>query len=249
MDYSQNQIITAFKLYSTLSTKGYGDEDDLRLYLADDQIRNLIDEFAKEVDCVIFPSGDNLYFIPKVMDSPFHISNQSLKDNYLPSKYNNSDVYMMYIAIIVLFGAFYDSYQTTEITREFLPIDEWLNMINERMDSLKEHERETLKSLEKEYLYNWTDILDKWEALDDLKENVATQDARTNSRFSFLNTVRNFLKDQDLIDDIGNDEITLTEKAKTIIKRYYMEYDFNRGILDFIYGITQKEGEKNASNI
>ncbi|MGO3169087.1 DUF6063 family protein, partial [Senegalia sp. (in: firmicutes)] len=76
-----------------------------------------------------------------------------------------------------------------------------------------------------------------------------TQDARTNSRFSFLNTVRNFLKDQDLIDDIGNDEITLTEKAKTIIKRYYMEYDFNRGILDFIYGITQKEGEKNASNI
>jgi len=50
-----------------------------------------------------------------------------------------------------------------------------------------------------------------------------------------LNTVKKFLEAQDLIRDIGADELTLTEKARTIIQRYYMEVEHNRSILEFIY--------------
>ena len=46
---------------------------------------------------------------------------------------------------------------------------------------------------------------------------------------------KQFLEKQDMIKDIGNDEIEITQKTKVIIQRYYMDYEYNRGLLDFIY--------------
>ena len=42
--------------------------------------------------------------------------------------------------------------------------------------------------------------------------------------------------------DIGNNEMELTEKTKVIVQRYYMDYEYNRGLLDFIYQFDKKEG-------
>lgn len=233
----------AFKLYSILSVKGYGEKEELRLYLADELIRGLVDQFAKEVDCTVFASGDYIYMIPVSKNSVYHVSNDSIKKTFLPSKSVNLDLYMMYVAVIVLFGEFYDSYQTMEPTRDFLPVNEWLTSLNERILTIKEHGIEKLKEIDKELDYNWSSIVEKWEDMDVIKEKVKVQDARTNSRKSFLNTVKQFLEAQELINDIGNEELELTEKAKTIIQRYYMEYDYNRGILDFMYQLDQKKGE------
>ncbi|MBF8983806.1 non-ribosomal peptide synthetase module [Lutibacter sp. B2] len=250
MNYNQEEVIQAFKIYSKLSIDGYSDKDEIRLYLADDSIRGLVDQFAREVDSTVFVAGDYIYLVPLSMNSSFHVSNETIKRTYLPSKAVNLDIYMMYVAIIVLFGEFYDSYQTNEPTRDFLPLDEWLISVNNRISLIKEYDQEELKEYEKEYEYNWLSILEKWDAKDDLKENVKTQDARTNSRLSFLNIVKRFLEAQELIVDIGNDEIALTEKAKTIVQRYYMEYEYNRGILEFMYQFEQKKGEsKDASNL
>lgn len=244
MIYNNEQVLKAFKLYTKLSLAGFGESDELRLYQADDAIRGLVNQFAKEVDCTIFLSGERLYFIPLALSSPFHVSNDYLKRKYLPNKAVNLDLYLMYVAIIILFGEFYNSYQTTEPTRDFIPLNDWLAKVNERILALKEHDLEELKEIEKEQEYNWVAILEKWEAMDDLKEKVKMQDARTVSRLSFLNTVKGFLEEQELIRDIGNEEIELTEKAKTIIQRYYMEYEYNRGVLEFIYQEDQKKGEK-----
>ncbi|GAY76190.1 hypothetical protein NBRC111894_1744 [Sporolactobacillus inulinus] len=41
--------------------------------------------------------------------------------------------------------------------------------------------------------------------------------------------------------DIGNEEIRLTEKAKTIIQRYFMEVEYNKGIFEFLYGFEGDE--------
>ncbi|MEJ8552628.1 DUF6063 family protein [Tepidibacter sp. Z1-5] len=244
MIYNQEQVIQAFKIYSKLAVNGYGDTDELRLYLADDAIRGLVEQFAKEVDCTIFVAGDCIYLIPISMSSPFHISNENIKKTYLPSKATNIDIYVMYVAVIIMFGEFYNSYQTIEPTRDFLSIDDWLLRVNDRILSLKAYDKEELKELEKEYEYNWISIVEKWDAMDDLKEKVKTQDARVSSRLSFLNTVKKFLEAQELIVDIGNDELELTQKAKTIVQRYYMEHEYNRGILEFMYKLEQMKGEK-----
>lgn len=242
MQYEEQLIIQAFKIYSSLAAKGIGEKDEIRQYLVDDRVRGLVDRFAEEVQCTLVVAGDYIYMIPKTDASIFHISNESIKKDYLPAKALNADIYLMYVAIIILFGEFYDGYQSMNPTRDFVAIGDWLDIVNERIFSLKEHSDEKIKELEREYSYNWIDVIDKWDPLDDLKENVKRQDARTASRLSFLNITRNFLVDQGLINELGNDELELTEKAKTIIQRYYMEYEFNRGILDFIYSIDKREG-------
>lgn len=239
MYYSNEQVMKAFKIYSRLAAEGTGEKEDLRQYLVDDALRGLIDQFAEEVQCTVFVAGDYIYMIPKAVVSDFHISNENIKREYLPARASNADIYLMYVAIIVLFGEFYDSYQTTNPTRDFISLEHWLNSVNERIFSLKEHDTEKLQKLEKEYEYNWVTVLENWELLDDLKEGVRKQDARTASRLTFLNITKNFLEEQELINDIGNDQIELTEKAKTIIQRYYMDYEFNRGILDFMYSLDK----------
>lgn len=248
MTYEQEQVIQAFKMYSTLAINGKAYKDDLRLYIADDTIRGLVNQFAQEMDCIILVVGDMVYMVPLAIYSPFHVFNQSIKDKHLPSKAVNADIYMMYISIIILFGEFYDSYQTIEATRDFIRVGDWLNIVNEKILSIKTFNEEKLLELEEKYEYNWIAIIDKWDALDDIKENVA-QTARTISRMSFINVVKKFLENQELIEEIGNDEIQLTEKAKAIIQRYYMELEHNREILEFIYSLEGKEGEENAGHI
>ncbi len=241
MLYSNEQIMNAFKLFLILSGKGCAGKDELRLYIADDTIRGLVDQFAKEADCTVFSAGDNIYMIPLSKDSIFHVSNEHIKKEYLTKAQVNLDIYLMYLSAIVLFGEFYDSYSSTEPTRDFITLSEWLESINERIESLSEHDEEKLKELDKEYDYNWTLLSKKWTDMDEIKETSKKQDGRTVSRVSFLNQVKNFLSKNELICDIGNNEIELTEKAKIIVQRYYMEYDYNRGILDFMYKLDNKE--------
>jgi len=73
----------------------------------------------------------------------------------------------------------------------------------------------------------------------DVKETAKKQAGNTISRLSFIDTVKKFLLDQDLIQEIGNDEITITEKAKTIVQRFFMEIEYNKGIFEFIYGFER----------
>ena len=79
--------------------------------------------------------------------------------------------------------------------------------------------------------------------MDDIKETAKKQSGNTISRLSFIDTARRFLIDQGLIVDIGNHEVALTEKAKTIVQRFFMEVEYNRGIFEFIYGFEREKDD------
>ena len=121
-------------------------------------------------------------------------------------------------------------------------MEEWLEAVHLRLESISQIEEEELRKIEEEQEYNWIRILEKWMAIDDVKEKAKKQSGNTNSRMSFLNSVKNFLEKQGMIHDIGNNEMELTEKTKVIVQRYYMDYEYNRGLLDFIYQFDKKEG-------
>ncbi|XJZ25702.1 DUF6063 family protein [Bacillota bacterium Lsc_1132] len=246
MNYSEQTVIKAFQIYTKLARDGVADKESVQQYRADDEIRGLLDAFGREVDCVIIGTSEQMFLIPETKLSPFHVSNDWIKRNYLRSGATNGDIYLLYFATIILFGSFYDTYQSQEPTRQFLRLDEWVRFIQERMDQLKTHNVEELKQLEKEFSYNWSLIIEKWDDMDDIKETAKKQSGNTISRFSFMDTVKRFLVDQELIQEIGNDEIILTEKAKTIIQRYFMEVEYNKGIFEFIYGFERDE--ENAVN-
>jgi hypothetical protein len=83
-------------------------------------------------------------------------------------------------------------------------------------------------------------IIEKWDAINDISEKSKVQDARTISRLSFLNSVKKFLIDQELIEEISQ-EIYLTEKAKVIVQKYFMDDEHNRMILEFIYQFKRRD--------
>ncbi|WP_277674136.1 DUF6063 family protein [Piscibacillus halophilus] len=246
MDYSEQTVIRAFQLYTKLARDGMVDQEALQLYNADEHIRALLDLFSQEVDCVIIKTSEQLFLVPKTKLSAFHVSNEWIKRKYLKSGATNADIYLLYFCTLILFGSFYDSYQSPGPTRQFIGLDDWILLIQERIDHLKTHDEEELKEYEKEFSYNWTTIIQKWDDMDDIKETAKRQSGNTISRMSFLDTVRRFLIDQDLVKDIGNNEITLTEKAMTIIQRFFMEVEFNKGIFEFIFAF--EKGDSHASH-
>ncbi|WP_010648771.1 DUF6063 family protein [Oceanobacillus massiliensis] len=246
MHYSEEKVMKAFQIYANLARTAVTDQEAVQLYRADDDIRSLLDLYAKEVDAVIVNTTEHLYLIPETKLSSFHVSNDWIKRHYLRSGATNGDIYLLYFATIILFGTFYNSYQSGRPTRDFLRVEEWMHQIQELMEQLQALDEEVLKQKESEFSYNWRQIVDKWVDMNDIKESVKRQTGNTISRYSFLDTVKRFLVDQDLVMDQGNEEIALTEKAKTIIQRYFMEVEYNKGIFTFIY---EMEGEKaNASD-
>lgn len=246
MNYSEQKVIRAFQLYTQIARDGMLDLEAVQLYKSDDEIRSLLDLYSREVDCVIILTSEQLFLVPRTKLSPFHVNNDWIKKHYLRTGATNGDIYLLYFSTLILFGSFYDTYQSQEPTRQFIRLDEWIHLVQERIEQLKTHDEDQIKQLEKEFSYNWSIIIQKWDDMDDIKETAKKQSGNTISRLSFIDTVKRFLVDQELVQEIGNDEITLTEKAKTIIQRFFMEVEYNKGIFEFIYGFEKEEDD--ASN-
>lgn len=235
MKYNQKDILYSFKMYSELVVNGSCLIADYNEFVINDTIRELVDLFALEVNAAVLVTNERVILVPLVASSPFQISNDRVRRDYLGSKYKVGDVYLLYFCVIIFFGMFYDSYNTTEPVREFLSMDQWLNEVNDYIDTLSSHSEEALSFNSQELNYNWKVIIEKWKAIDNTNEKAKVQDGRTVSRISFLNQVKSFLLDQDCLVELGNLELGLSEKAKDIVGKYYMEIEYNRGVLDFIY--------------
>lgn len=246
MLYETATVQSAFSIFRLLTRDGKAGTEHYHTYLTDDNVRGLLDEFIRSVDCDLITVGQELLLIPTAGDSPFHVSNEYLRKTYLKAQATNADLYLLYFSTIVLFGEFYNSYTTKEPTKDFLPMAEWVQAVQQRIDALNEHSEESLAELASAFSYNWPMIIEKWNQMDDLQEQAKRQSGNTVSRLSFLDTVRRFLVDQQLISDIGNYEVELTEKAKTVIQRYFMDSEFNRGILDFLYQFENHGEEVNS---
>lgn len=251
MQFDEQEIMKAFRTYIELAKSGRAEGEYVKGYENDDRIRGLVDRFAAESDCAVIAAGEQLILIPLVRLSTFHMSNETLKKNYLKAGALNADLYLLYVAVIVWIGAFYDSYQTPEPIRSFLSIDDWLNLMRDKMEGIKERGEEQLEQDSRDYGYQWNEIVKRWDAIDDIKEGAKRQSGQTNSRLSFLDTVRRFMLDQELALEVGVNEMGLTEKAKIVVQRYFMETEYNRGILEFLYGYAAppEEEESHAGHI
>jgi len=241
MNYSEREILDAFKVYSELSLKGVCDLTEYEIFTLDDKIRGLVEQFCYHVNCTVLVTDNRLLLVPLIMSSPFHISNERLKSEYLPKNALNADIYLMYFSIIIFYGLFYDSYNTTEPVLDFLSMNMWLEAINQAIEILSRQEESLLEEKQKEMQYNWLTIIEKWHAIDDTNEKAKKQDGRTNSRLSFMNSVKQFMVIQELAIDIGNMELILTDKSKDVVRRYYMDSEYNRELLEFLYSIGDKE--------
>lgn len=247
MQYEQQHVIKAFQLYSRLAIQGYMEQDDVESYLMNEDIQSILEQFVREVDAILIHAGELIYLVPITGLSPFHIKNEQLRREFGANGVN-ADVYMMYFAMLVFIGEFYNSYQSGETQRDFLVMTEWLAIVNTRVETLRQHPAEELQRYGEELQYNWLSILEKWDALNDLKESATSQKGNTVSRLSFLHKVMQFMLKEKVVSEIGPGEYDLTEKTKTIVQRYFMEFDYNRGILQFMYQYDERKEEQHADH-
>ena len=247
MRYEQQYVIKAFQLYTTLARQGYIEKEDVEYYLMNEEIQSLLEQFVHEVDAVLIQADDILYLVPTTALSPFHVKNEQIRHE-IGANATNADVYTLYFCILVFIGEFYNSYQVMEVQRDFLTMEEWLSLVNTRMETLKQHTAEELQKFSDDLQYNWVAILEKWEALSDVKESAGSQKGNTVSRLSFLHKVLQFMQTEGLIEESGLGEYTLTEKTKTIVQRYFMELEYNRSILRFMYQYDERKDEEHAGH-
>lgn len=247
MQFQQDMVMQAFEMYNELALNGRITGKSVRLYKIDTDFRALVDMFCQKVDTVCIEVGEEVLLIPTVKLSEFHVSNDTLKKEYFRSKGKNEDLYMMYFATICVIGEFYNSFHTLNPTRSFITIDEWIEAINRRIESLASFDEETLKEKEKYYSYRWSLLIEKWEGLDDVKESLMKQRASTSSRVSFLLITIRFLQDQEILVEVGEGEYQLTEKTQVIIGNFFMDSEYNRGIIDFLFQLKEV-GEQHADN-
>ena len=116
------------------------------------------------------------------------------------------------------------------------------------MDSLRAHDEEKLMQMEKEFSYRWTALIEKWDALDDVKETATKQSGNTMSRLSFIDTTKRFLEKEEIIIQTGVNEFSLTAKTMEIVGHYFMDREYNRGILSFLYSFEKQEEDEYANN-
>lgn len=244
---NEKNMMEAFRIYTKLNTYGQILREDAKAY-ADEEVRGILAEFADETDCAVISAGDYLYLIPLTVHSDYHLSNVEIKRDYLPSRATNMDIYLMYLAVIIFIGEFYDSYQSNDPTRDFLTLDDWMESLDQRLMALKGIDEASLIELEQEYEYNWIKLIEHWESIDIIKETVKKQTARTQSRKSFMNIAKDFLIKEGLAQEVCFEELALTEKAKVIVQRFFMDYEYNRGILDVIYEYTSLEEYKSQAS-
>ncbi len=242
MNYEQQDIVKAFQLYTRLAAQGFIAEEDVEYYLMHEDVQSLLEQFVHYVDAILVHAGDVLYLVPTAGLSPFHIKNEQVRRE-IGANAVNADVYMMYFCILVFIGEFYNSYQAIGTQRDFLTMNEWLDLVNIRMETLGQHSPEELQQCAQELQYNWSGILEKWNALNDLKESAVNQKGNTVSRLSFLHKVLQFMFKENIVIEIGSGEYALTEKTQTIVQRYFMELDYNRGILQFMYQYDERKEE------
>ena len=150
MEYRNQEVIEAYKLYSKLARIGNLPLGDVRTYTRDERIEELMNQFAAQDQATIIIAGGQAYLVPIASSSPFQMSNETIKKLYLPNNATNLDIYLMYVSTIILLGEFYNSYQTKEPTRAFITMEEWLEAIQMRMENLAQLEPEYLKKVEEE---------------------------------------------------------------------------------------------------
>ncbi len=249
---NEAKMMEAFMIFQELSTKGVISRDEAVGYM-DEGVRSILSDFAASMSTTIISAGEWIYLIPLTVHSEYHITNQEIKDKYLPKRATNMDIYLLYIAVIVFIGEFYDSYQTNQVTRDFITIDGWMESLDQRIQALKQMDEESLTMLEQEYEYNWIGIIGQWDSIDTINENVQKQTARTVSRKSFMNIVTKFLMEEGLAIEIGPEELALSDKAKVIVQSFFMDYEYNRGIMEVMYQFVDydefKEGNQDADNL
>lgn len=205
-------------------------------YVNSSEIGNLVDKIAEKMGFDIYRMDNTLNLCVMLDNKIFGYTNEELKKK-IKMINKNEDIYLMYFIILTLLTCFYRE-SGLNSPRSYLNLSELLETIEIKFQSLV---KEDIEKTSKENAYNFVDIKNVWERLQDAREDITL--GGKNDKISFVKLVLYFLEEEKLIN--FNEErqiISITTRFKAIVYFYFENSKENKNkLLEYVYNLGGDE--------
>ncbi len=209
-------------------------------YVNSSDIGNLADKIAEKMGFDIYRMDNTLNLCVMLDNKIFGYTNEELKKK-IKMINKNEDIYLMYFIILTILTCFYRE-SGLNSPRSYLNLSELLETIEIKFQSLV---KEDIEKTSRENEYNFVDIKNVWERLQDAREDIAV--GGKNDKISFVKLVLHFLEEEKLIN--FNEErqiISITKRFKAIVYFYFENNKENKNkLLEYVYNLG---GDENATH-
>ena len=199
-------------------------------YVNSSDIGNLADKIAEKMGFDIYRMDNTLNLCVMLDNKIFGYTNEELKKK-IKMINKNEEIYLMYFIILTILTCFYRE-SGLNSPRSYLNLSELLETIEIKFQSLV---KEDIEKTSRENEYNFVDIKNVWERLQDAREDIAV--GGKNDKISFVKLVLHFLEEEKLIN--FNEErqiISITKRFKAIVYFYFENNKENKNkLLEYVY--------------
>ena len=239
MEIDENLDVALEIINTLIQNKEISKEDNPLLYqnyVNSSEIGNLTDKIAEKMGVDIYRLDNTLNLCVMIDNKVFGYTNEELKRKMkLINK--NEDIYLMYFIILTIITCFYRE-SGLNSPRSYLNLSELLETIDIKFQSLV---KEDIEKKSKENEYNFVDIKNVWERLQDAREEMILGGKK--DKISFVKLVLHFLEEEKLIN--FNEErqiITPTTRFKAIVYFYFENSKENKNkLLEYVYNLGGEE--------
>ena len=243
MEMDENLDVALEIINTLIQNKEISKEKNLSLYqkyVNSSEIGNLTDKIAEKMGFDIYRMDNTLNLCVMLDNKIFGYTNEELKKK-IKMINKNEDIYLMYFIILTILTCFYRE-SGLNSPRSYLNLSELLETIEIKFQSLV---KEDIEKTSKENEYNFVDIKNVWERLQDAREDIIL--GGKNDKISFVKLVLNFLEEEKLIN--FNEErqiISITTRFKAIVYFYFENSKENKNkLLEYVYNLG---GDENATH-
>lgn len=232
-EITQSQSI----FYYLVEHRELREDDDISLYKAYTENENIMDLVKRQgiiSKSIIERYGNVIYLIPNEDNDYLGFSKKNLKTILCKSGATDKDYYLSQFVILTLLVEFYDGQGSSSKARDYLRVGDLLNSISDR---LKEGASKPDTELEDRDGLAFSNMLESFESL---RSEERGSKAKT-TKEGFLYNILIFLKNQNLIDYIEEDEMIKTTKKMDQFMDYNLLNKKNYNRVLGVLGVVDNE--------
>lgn len=227
----------ALKIYKKFLEKGQiTDTEDKELYFEfkDNEVRNILETMARELDFQIIAAPHSVYFVPNLDNNLLGFSVKDIRES-IKKDAKLIDAFLEIYIIMTILYMFYGGKNKNPKQADFLQIKDIVNKLDETLSNTSEEEGE---KIEERYSINFIQVSNYWKAKALIEEN------KLKTRTGTVLTACKLLRNEKLIIITDDDtEIRATKKLDDLMQYHYLSEDRIYEINDIF-----KVGESNAQN-
>ena len=224
MNYDENVLKEAFMLYHSLLEDGSLEKKkkpEIYRFFFSSQVKDVLQNIIQPIAKVkFFNVDDTIYLVPETDNEVFSYSNEELRN--IMKLNSNKELYMAQFIWLCVLSEFYgDQFQYTNEIRTYVKVEEILKKVDDYISEFKKLNEDERYELSVEYDMDLEGLIEVWENLGSITEDVKDIRRATKRNYGFVLKVLDFWEKEKLIIVRNNEEIVLTEKMKNIAGQYY----------------------------